>query len=284
MVDGLNAVVDLFKADIMAVVDDLVLWCSVYWLLMRLIRHSASLARGRSQSEGDLKRLDTLERVGVSALRVVVLSALVLSFLDVVGVNVKGLLAGVGVAGLGLSLAAQSIIKDFLCGILIFTENQFNVGDVVSIGSFSGVVESFNLRVTHLRNLDGELIIIPNGQINTVVNQTKGWSVAKVEVGISYEADHGRFMELMKECGARLLDEMEELVLEPPEVQGIVDFRDSWMTLRVLIKTRPGRHWEVGRRYRAILKEAIDQRGMAMAYPRLDVLLVGPHGAKTPIP
>lgn len=281
----LLAMADLLWWDFLGVLDDLVLWSALYWLIKRFIRHGIGIARGRAKSEGDLKRLDTLERVGLSTLRTFVAVAVALSMLDAVGVNVKALLAGMGVAGLGISLAAQSMIKDFICGILILLEDQFNVGDVVTIGSFSGVVESFKLRVTHLRNLDGELIVIPNGQITTVVNQTKGWSVAKVEVGIPYESNPGEAMEVMEECGRALMGEMGDVVLEPPSIQGIVEFSESCITLRALIKTQPGRHWEVGRRYRMLLKEAFQRSGISFPYPRLDVEIRGSHrGSNTPIP
>ncbi|MCX7829028.1 MAG: mechanosensitive ion channel family protein [Thermanaerothrix sp.] len=284
MKDRLAAIVDKLWGDVLGVIDDLFLWVLLYWALKRFIRHGIRIAKARAQSEGDQKRLDTLERVAMSTLRTVTVIVLFLSVLDAVGVNVKALLAGVGVAGLGISLAAQSMIKDFLCGVLILLENQFNVGDVVTIGQFSGVVETFKLRVTHLRNLDGELIVIPNSQITTVVNQTKGWSVAKVEVGIPYESDAAGAMAVMEECGRALMDEMGELVLEAPSVQGIVDFRDSSVILRALIKTPPGRHWEVGRRYRMLLKDAFQGRGMGFAYPRLDVEIKGPYLGKTPSP
>ncbi len=263
---------------------ELLLWFGFNRVLVHLIRRAAALARSRAAAPGDQNRVDTLERMGVSVARVGLGIPMGLSVMDTLGINVKALMAGVGVAGLGISLAAQSIIRDFLSGFLILMENQFNVGEVVVIDGLAGTVEAFSLRCTRLRSLNGELIIIPNSQISRVVNHTRGWSVANVEVNIPYEEDPKGAMAAMEDCAAALMGEMGDVVIEPPVIQGIVDFKDSWMVLRALIKTVPGSQWEVGRRYRMLLKEAFDSRGIQFAYPHLDVSLLDPQRGKSPIP
>ena len=244
-------------------------------LLGRLAHGARSRWGGEENGPGMERRIDTLEHLARPLLRVVLGALMGLSTLGALGIDLRPVLAGLGVVSLGVSLAAQNILRDFLNGFFVVLENQYNVGDVVTLGGFSGVVEGFTLRATRLRNLDGELIILPNGAVTTVVNQTKGWSVAKVEVGIPYEADVRAALGLLEAAGAALREECPQDLLEPPNVQGIVDFGASQVLLRALLKTPPGQHWEVGRRYRLKLKELFDREGMEFAYPHLDLQVRG---------
>ena len=257
----------------------LLLWWFLDQASRRLIRRFAAGVRSRWGGEGNgsgvEQRVDTLEHLALPLARVVLGAILGLSFLGSLGIDLRPVLTGLGVASLGISLAAQNILRDFLNGFFVVLENQYNVGDVVTLGGHSGVVEGFTLRATRLRNLDGELIILPNGAVTTVVNQTKGWSVAKVEVGIPYEADVRKALGLLDAVAEELARERPQDVLEPATVQGIVDFRDSDVLLRVLLKTPPGQHWEVGRQYRLKLKDHFDRAGVDFAYPHLDLQVKG---------
>lgn len=192
-------------------------------------------------------------------------------FMWSMGVNLAPILTGVGVMGLAISLGAQNIFRDFLNGFFIITEDQFNVGDWVDIGSYSGTVEEFNLRSTRLRNTEGQLIMIPNSSITQIVNHTKEWAVAKVDIGTAYGANTAEALAVMEECAAEVHSKYAADILEKPTILGIIDFRPSDVLLRALIKTVAGRQWEVGRSYRRILKQKFDERGIDIPIPQIQV-------------
>lgn len=192
-------------------------------------------------------------------------------FMWSLGVNLAPILTGVGVMGLAISLGAQNIFRDFLNGFFIITEDQFNVGDWVDIGSYSGTVEEFNLRLTRLRSTEGQLIMIPNSSITQIVNHTKEWAVAKVDIGTAYGANTAEALAAMEECAAEIHDAYAADILEKPTVLGIIDFRPNDVQLRALIKTVAGRQWEVGRSYRKALKKKFDERGIEIPIPQLQV-------------
>jgi small conductance mechanosensitive channel len=182
--------------------------------------------------------------------------------LDQFSIDPKPLLAGIGVVGLGLSLAAQNILRDFLNGLFIIIEDQFNVGDWVSIDNFSGTVESFTMRATRLRTSDGRLITIPNGNIAEVVNSTKDFAVAIVEIGLPYDSDLKKVIETLEDCAADVAASMPGVVVEESKVQSIVEFRENAMVFRVLTKTMPGEQWGVERATRVAIIERFQAEGI----------------------
>ncbi len=204
-------------------------------------------------------------------------------FLGHFKIDPKPLLAGIGVAGLGVSLAAQNILRDFINGLFIVMEDQFNVGDWVDIGTFSGTVENFTMRVTRLRTDDGRLVIIPNGTIAQVVNSNKQYSMTIVKVGVSYDTDVAKAMRILDRCGSALKGLYPYTVLDRPIVHGIVDFRDNDILLRMLIKTLPGEHWNAGRHLRRIIKEQFDQEGIEIPFPQR-VIHTAPYVPPVPKP
>jgi small conductance mechanosensitive channel len=186
-------------------------------------------------------------------------------------IDPKPLLAGIGVVGLGLSLAAQNILRDFINGLFIIIEDQYNIGDWVGIDSFAGTVESFTMRVTRLRATDGRLIIIPNGTISQVVNSTKNFSVALVEIGVSYGTDISKALAVLDACANEVALNFQNDVLSPPTTQGITSFGASDIQLRVLIKTLPGSQWAVERALRVAIKESFEREGIEIPFPQMVV-------------
>ena len=189
-----------------------------------------------------------------------------------------------GFLSFALSLASQNLLKDLIGGLMILIEDQYAVGDVVSIGDQSGLVESVGLRVTQLRNLDGELISIPNGTIDTVRNLSSSWSRVNYALTVSIAADVDAVMALMESVAQDLYHDpaWADRILEPPEMLGIDEIAHSGVLVRILIKTQPLQQWPVGREYRRRLKQALDASGIAVGVPRLD--LVGPALPRTPAP
>jgi small-conductance mechanosensitive channel len=192
-------------------------------------------------------------------------------------VDIAPLLASLGVVGLALSLGAQTLIKDLIGGMLILIENQYAIGDVIQVGDIAGSVEGFTLRVTSVRSVEGKLHVIPNGEIRIVSNITRHWSRAMVDLGVAYEEDLDRVLAVLgQEAEAFAQDpEVAEQLIEAPSVIGPLSLGDWAVTVRVMVKTLPGKHWGVGRILRKRLLAACDREGIVLPYPRQEVLVRG---------
>jgi small-conductance mechanosensitive channel len=239
-------------------------------LIGRVLKLATSLRR---VNDARRQQLVTL----VHALRWLVNTILVgvglMMLLSTLGVNVGPVLASAGVVGLAVSLGAQSLIKDVISGILILAENQYSVGDVIQVGSVSGQVEQTTLRTTHLRGLDGSLVIVPNGEVRIVTNQTRDWSRAMVDIGVAYEEDLDRVLSVLEESVAAFGKDparASELV-EPPEVVGPLSLGDWAITVRLMVKTPPGKQWQVARELRRFVLAVCEREGISLPYPRQEV-------------
>lgn len=185
------------------------------------------------------------------------------------GIDVAPLLAGAGIVGLAFGFGGQYLIRDFINGIFILLEGQFRVNDVVKIGELGGLVESMNLRVTQLRDLEGRVIYIPNGEIKTVINFTKGHSQALLDVGIAYKEKVDDVMRVMKEIAQEMRQDpyFGKLILEDMEMLGVDAFMDSAVIIKCRMKTLPIKQWEVAREYRRRLKNRFDELGIEIPFP-----------------
>lgn len=231
-----------------------------------------------------LARLRTLAQVGHGTLQVVILALTILMILVVVGVDITPLLASVGLAGLALSLGAQTLIKDYIGGILILTEDQFAVGDIIAVKDASGEVERITLRATYLRDVEGRLHIVSNGDIRVVSNLTAEWSRAVVELNVDYQADMGRAVRALESAAARAqADEaIKNDLLEPPQALGWIGLSDWAVKVRVIAKTAPGRQWDVMMTLRRYMIEALQAEGVRVAIPAQDVRLGRAPSAERP--
>jgi small conductance mechanosensitive channel len=214
-----------------------------------------------------VQRSTTLTHILDSTLRALIAFAGIMMALSEVGINITPILASAGIAGLAVGFGAQSLVKDVITGFFILLEDQYGVGDIVDIGGKVGTVEKMNLRITQLRSLDGSLITIPNGAVSLVSNMSKEWARALVEVNITYETDVDHALALMLNEGVKLREDWPHLLIEAPEAPGVVNFADSAMTLRVMVKTAPLEQWAVGREWRRRIKAAFDREGINIAVP-----------------
>lgn len=219
----------------------------------------------------------TLTTILRSTLKTVILFAATLSLLSAVGINITPILASAGVVGLAVGFGAQSLVKDVITGFFILLEDQYGVGDVVTIDGKSGLVERMNLRITQLRTTSGELITIPNGQVSIVSNQSKEWARAVLDIGVAYDADIDHVLKVMVDEGATLHRDWPEKALEHPEISGIQSFGESSIHLRVIMKTAPLKQWEVASEWRRRVKFAFDREGFSIPYPQR-VLRIVPEG------
>lgn len=183
------------------------------------------------------------------------------------------LLAGAGILGLAVSFGAQSLVKDVIAGFFILMEHQFDVGDVIEVAGKSGAVERMTLRVVMLRDLEGTLHVVPNGQIATVSNRTRGWSRAVLDIGVGYASDVDQALETLRnEARAFADDSAWSFKLDgPPEVVGVQGLGDNAVTIRVMLRTRPGMQWEVGREFRRRAKNRLDREGIEIPFPQRTV-------------
>lgn len=189
--------------------------------------------------------------------------------LDAFGVNVLPILAGFSVMGVAVGFASQYLIRDVITGIVLLIEGQYAVNDVVKIGDEAGLVEEINLRVTKLRDLSGRVIYIPNGEIKSVINFTKDYSYALMDIGVAYKENVDRVIEaLMKICTEMREDStcMRYIIAEP-EMLGVENFGDSQVTIRLRIKTVPIKQWEVAREFRRRVKNRFDELGIEIPFP-----------------
>lgn len=261
------------------------------WLLNRLLRRGIRRFAARiegSQQTGGLRRLRektpavflATGEVNVrSAARAqtiaIVLRSLTtgviglmafLYILGAVGLNLGPLLAGAGVAGVALGFGAQSLVRDFLSGIFLIIEDQYGVGDVVDVGEASGTVEQITLRITRLRDENGTVWHVPNGQILRVANKSQQWARAVLEIPIAPQADLQQAAEVIA-AAARAVWSMPEAqadVLEAPEVLGVEYLGPDAVTIRVQGKTRPSAQWRVNRLLRIRIAEALAEAGIEL--------------------
>ena len=211
-------------------------------------------------------RVQTLKGVVESTLRVVIVLADLIAFLQTLGLNATSLLAGVSVLGLAVSFGAQSLVKDVFTGFFILLEDQYGVGDVITVnsGQLSGNVEKLNLRMTALRALDGTVHIIPNGQINTVSVSSKDWSRVVATVDVSYNANIDDALRILKQVSEELAadPDWKEHFLDVPDIQGVTELKPEGVTLRALLKVLPKSQYAVGREFNRRIKIAMDQAGI----------------------
>lgn len=212
------------------------------------------------------QREDTLVAIFNTAGAVFIWVIGIVLILSVLRVNVAALLTGAGLIGIVVAVGAQSTVKDYLAGIFIILENQYRVGDVITIGTISGVVESVTIRITKLRDMDGTLHFVPNGQITIVSNQTFGYANVNLDINVSYDSDVKKVQEVINEVGAALArdDEWKASILEPIQFLRVNNFSESGVTLKALGKVMPGSQWDVAGEFRKRLKAAFEDHRIIM--------------------
>ena len=185
-----------------------------------------------------------------------------------VGVNIAPIIASAGIVGVALGFGAQSLVKDFLSGIFMIFEDQYGVGDVVDVGPASGTIEAVSLRVTRLRDQQGTVWYVPNGEILRVGNMSQNWARAVVDVNVGYGEDLSRVTRILKEVAHDIWadEDYKGIVIEEPEVTGVETMTPEAISLRVLIKTAPMQQWSIARELRLRIKARFDQEGIRMPF------------------
>ncbi|MHC2994464.1 MAG: mechanosensitive ion channel family protein [Candidatus Atribacteria bacterium] len=189
------------------------------------------------------------------------------------GVDTTAIIASAGVIGLAVGFGAQSLVKDVLSGAFLLFEGTISVGDSVNVGEHSGKVEVIGLRNIHLRKFSGELRVIPNGEVASFGNFNRNYMRAIVEVGVAYEQDVEKGMKALEEIANKWAEENKDIVKEPPVVQGILSLGSSEVILRIATKVKPMTHWGAERELKRRIKDAFDEKGIEIPFPRQVVYL-----------
>ncbi len=216
-----------------------------------------------------LLRVKTVSRLFRWAGSLVLVGLILYFSLDHLGLDMTPFIAGAGIIGLAFGFGGQYLIRDLINGIFILIEGQYNINDVVKIGDHGGLVEAINLRVTKLRDLEGRVIYIPNGEIKTVVNFTQEFSQALLNIGVAYKENVDRVMDVIKQIGKEMREDkyFKRLILADLEMLGVDDFADSQITIKFRIKTLPIKQWEVAREFRRRIKNKFDELGIEIPFP-----------------
>lgn len=224
------------------------------------------MERGGEPSAELTKKANTLADVVLSTGRLMVVLIAGMMILSNLGLDIGPLIASAGIAGVALGLGAQSLIRDMINGFFILSEDQFGVGDWVTIGGFTGTVEEISLRRTVLRAADGSVIYIPNGQILTVSNQSKGWANAVVEIVVLPEADEEQVIAALRQALEGIEDDPKigAHIVGPAQILGITNIAPTGVTYRAIVKTRPLQHWAVERELRRRVLQHIRAQGIPL--------------------
>ncbi|WP_193044275.1 mechanosensitive ion channel family protein [Mycolicibacterium baixiangningiae] len=246
--------------------------------LLRHLRDRAPLSvAGIKSAERRQQRAQTIGSVLKSTVSIVMLIWLMLSILNVVGVNIAPFIASAGVVGLAIGFGAQNLVRDFVTGVFMLLEDQYGVGDNVDLGEAVGEVESVGLRITTVRDIDGTLWYVRNGEIARVGNMSQDYAVARVELPVALTADVARAESVAVEAAEEALEdpELAAKVLGKPEMLGVQEVSPDLLTLRMTIKTRPNAQWSVQRRLRREILRAYDENGIDLPIRQGRVYAVG---------
>ena len=227
--------------------------------------------KGRHSKLWFENRSKTLSAIIASTLGIILVAVALFMILSELGIDIGPLLAGAGVIGIAVGFGAQSLIKDLLGGMFILIEDQYNKGDVVKIAGIAGLVEEVNLRRTVLRDLEGIVHSIPNGQITTVSNYTRDWARVKLDISVGYGEDMDHVFKVINRVGKELAEDkyFKDLIKTPPQVLRVQKFGDSGIDIRVLGDVKPMKQWEVTGELRKRLKKAFDDEGIEIPWPHV---------------
>lgn len=257
----------------------LVIGVAVYYALHKVIptalRHGVRIKprfrrrETKKDREEVEKRIQTLSRIFVGTGTVITVVVVIFMILSEVGIDVAPLLAGLGIAGIAVGFGAQSLVKDVIAGVFVLLENQYRVGDVARVADVTGIVEEINLRRTVLRDLDGIVHFVPNGEIRVASNFTREWSRVNLNVSVAYDTDLDRAIAVINRVGAEMVKEpyWKSIILKAPEVLRVDNLGDSGIDIKILGDTKPIRQWEVMGELRKRVKKAFDQEGIEIPWP-----------------
>jgi len=215
------------------------------------------------------KRMNTLKSIFSVLATILILGVGLILVLGEMGIQLGPILAAAGILGLAVGFGAQNLVQDVISGFFLLLEDQLRVGDVVTVGEKTGIVERITLRLIILRDLEGSVHYVRNGKIDIVTNMTKEESCYVLEIGVAYREDVDEVMEIIRQVDKEIRSESElkEDIWEPIEIMGLDRFEDSAVVIKSRIKTKPIMQWAIGREYKRRIKKRFDQLDIEIPYP-----------------
>jgi moderate conductance mechanosensitive channel len=248
---------------------------TIAWVMLALSRNLIPMLRRQLQKQTDdpeqHKRLETLGRVFRYAVAVIITLITGMLVLSEIGISIAPILASAGVIGIAIGFGAQSLIKDYFNGFFLLIENQVHQGDVVTVAELGGFVEEVTLRYIRLRDYEGTVHFVPNGQVTTVSNRSRGFAYALVDIGIAYREDIEQVFQVIRDVAAEMrADEtLGPLIIEDLDLAGVDAWADSAVMIRFRIKVQPLQQWTVKRAFLLRLKQEFDRLGIEIPFPHL---------------
>jgi len=251
----------------------------VFLILVRLVARRVNKYIQSADGFQQDRRQQTITFLQIITWSITVVAVIVamLMILSEFGVDITPLLASAGIAGLALSLGAQSLIKDFIGGFLILLENQYVIGDTIQLDTLTGQVERITLRATYVRDVSGLQYIVPNGEVRIVANQNKDWGRAMVDVNVDYGENLDHVVRVLKQAAEAFSNDpnFSPSLLDKPEVIGPTVLGDWAVTLRVMVKTKPDQRLVITRELQKSVLQACEREGISLPYPRQEVWVRG---------
>ena len=238
-------------------------------VVLRLEDSHAHDERERAQ------RLKTLSRVVMIIVTIAVWFVVILTIMGIWGIPMSPFLAVGATVGVAVGFGAQDVVRDVIAGFLILVEDQYSIGDVVNIADVGGTVEKINLRTTVLRDLDGNVHHVPNGEIRVASNMTSTYARYVADIAVSYDADIDAAMRVVSDTANAMSEEprWQPFFLEEPEMLGVDELGESSVTIRLLLTVTTEQRWAIKREFLRRIKHALDDAGIEIPYPHLTVVL-----------
>ena len=225
-------------------------------------------------SDNEMKKnYQTLRQLGIYVIDAIVILFFVTNILGNFGIDTKAILATAGVLGVAVGFGGKKIVEDIFTGLSIILTGQLRVGDYVTVNSSTGTVEKLTLTMCVIRAYNGDVHYLRNGQIDTVINQTKDFSFPLFNVGVAYKTNINHAMQVLKDLGRELKESEEygKYVLSDIEICGLNEFQDSAIVILCRIKTTPQEQWKIKRRFNQMIKERFEQEGIEIPFPQVVV-------------
>jgi len=251
----------------------------VHGIVKALLDREATEGTAQELSAVELKkRMDTLDELGSRVVQAFIIVVVTLMALGKVGLDIGPAVAGLGVVGIAVGFGAQALVRDYLTGALILVENQFARGDIVRIAGVAGTVEDFSLRRTTLRDLDGVVHTVPNGEIKVSSNLTRVWARVNQDVTIAYGTDLDKAIAVVDQVGREMTEDplFKRRILEAPRVERVEALAEYGITLKILGSVRAAEQWSTAGELRKRLLAAFHTHGIEIPRPQRVVLARDP--------
>jgi len=253
-------------------------WFAFKRFLSPLVRHTMARTMKGESKEGIKKRTDTLLSVFIGVGRILIIIVVVVMILSELDIPIAPVLAGFGIAGIAVGFGAQYLIRDLIAGIFVLLENQYRVGDWASVAGVDGMVEEISLRKTVLRDFDGTVHHVPNGEIKVASNLTKKFGRVNLDISVAYDTDLDHAISVINRVGQELAadENWSKVVIRTPRALGVNKLGDSGIDIKIMGDIKPMQQWAVMRELRLRLKKAFDAEGIEIPWPHTKVYFGNP--------